>query len=166
MRMQEFGLQKTEKPTFVFTPADRAAFFDARVAALHAGLKLTPEQEKLWPAVETAVRTAAKNALDRHQKFQSEPRPESLIDRLRQRGENAVARGEILQAIANAAAPLYATLSEDQKHRLPVLLHGLKPHFFNRHFAMMDGGHEHLGSRHGGGPDELEGFAPGEPKDH
>src|ERR1700751_1278626 len=32
---------------------DAAAFTDARIAALKAGLKLTPEQEKNWPAVET-----------------------------------------------------------------------------------------------------------------
>ena len=29
---------------------DIAAFGDARIAALHAGLKLTAEQEKNWPA--------------------------------------------------------------------------------------------------------------------
>ena len=33
-------------------PEDRAAFADARIAAVHAGLKLTPDQEKLWPPVE------------------------------------------------------------------------------------------------------------------
>ena len=38
------------------TPEDRAAFTDARIAALHAGLKLTPDQEKLWPPVEAAIR--------------------------------------------------------------------------------------------------------------
>src|ERR1043165_4631460 len=39
---------------------DVAAFTDARVAALKAGLKLTAEQEKNWPAVETAIRDLAK----------------------------------------------------------------------------------------------------------
>ena len=37
-------------------PEDRAAFVDARIAAVHAGLKLTADQEKLWPPVESAVR--------------------------------------------------------------------------------------------------------------
>jgi hypothetical protein len=37
------------------SPEDRAAFTDARIAAVHAGLKLNPDQEKLWPPVETAV---------------------------------------------------------------------------------------------------------------
>jgi zinc resistance-associated protein len=142
----------------VFSPADRAAFLDARIAALHAGLKLTPEQEKLWPAVETALRTAANDAMARRQKFKDAPAPASLVDRLRRRGENTVARGQNLEAIADAAAPLYATLSEDQKHRLPVLMHGLGPHFFQHHFAMMGDGQENWGRR--GGWDEPEGFAP------
>jgi zinc resistance-associated protein len=142
----------------VFSPADRAAFLDARIAALRAGLTLSPEQEKLWPAVETALRTEANNAMARRQKFKDAPAPTSLVDRLRRRGEIAVARGQNLEAIADAAAPLYATLSEDQKHRLPVLMHGLGPHFLKRHFAMMDDGQEFWWRR--GGWDKPEGFAP------
>src|SRR6201991_5236910 len=46
-------------------PEDRAAFADARIAAVHAGLKLNADQEKLWPAVETAVREFAKLRIDR-----------------------------------------------------------------------------------------------------
>jgi zinc resistance-associated protein len=142
-----------------FSPADRAAFLDAGIAALHAGLTLSPEQEKLWPAVETALRTAANNAMARRQKFKDAPAPATFVDRLRRRGETAVARGQNLEAIADAAAPLYATLSEDQKHRLPALMRGLRPHFFQRHFAMMGDGREHWGRRVGGW-DEPEGFAP------
>ncbi|MGH6838350.1 MAG: Spy/CpxP family protein refolding chaperone [Methylocella sp.] len=142
----------------VFSPADHAAFLDARIAALHTGLKLSPEQEKLWPGVEAAVRTAGNNAMARRQKFKDAPAPASFIDRLRRRGENAVARGQNLEAIADAAAPLYATLSDDQKQRLPVLMHGFRPHFFHRHFAMMGDGQEQWGRR--GGWDKQEGFAP------
>lgn len=121
-----------------FSDADRAAFLDARIAALHAGLKLSPEQEKLWPPVENALRTAGRTAMERYQKFKNAPAGENLIDRLRQRGENAVARGHNLQAIADAATPLYASLSDEQKHRLPVLMRVLRPHFFHHHhFAMM-----------------------------
>src|ERR1700712_5245637 len=46
-------------------PEDRAAFADARIAAVHAGLKLTPDQEKLWPPVEAAVKDFAKLRIDR-----------------------------------------------------------------------------------------------------
>ena len=42
---------------------DRAAFVDAKIAAVKAGLKLTPDQEKLWPPVEAAVRDFAKQRI-------------------------------------------------------------------------------------------------------
>jgi len=41
------------------------AFANARLAALHAGLGLTPDQEKNWPAFEQASREMAKLRLDR-----------------------------------------------------------------------------------------------------
>src|SRR5580693_5880051 len=47
------------------SPEDRAAFADARIAAVHAGLKLSADQEKLWPPVESAVRDFAKLRIDR-----------------------------------------------------------------------------------------------------
>src|SRR3569623_1509428 len=47
------------------TAQDMAAFGDARIAALKAGLKLTPDQEKNWPAGETAMRDMAKERADR-----------------------------------------------------------------------------------------------------
>src|SRR5579871_7058626 len=47
------------------SPEDRAAMADARIAAVHAGLKLTADQEKLWPPVESAVRDLVKVRIDR-----------------------------------------------------------------------------------------------------
>ena len=47
------------------SPQDRAAFVDAKIAAVHAGLQLTPDQEKNWPPVEAAVRDFAKQRIDR-----------------------------------------------------------------------------------------------------
>jgi hypothetical protein len=37
----------------------RSAFLDARIAALKAGVRLTPSQEATWPAFEQAVRNMA-----------------------------------------------------------------------------------------------------------
>src|SRR4030081_3736424 len=37
-------------------PEDLAAFAHARVAAVHAGLKLSADQEKLWPPLKAAVK--------------------------------------------------------------------------------------------------------------
>src|SRR5208337_4994652 len=44
---------------------DHEALLDAGVAGLKAGLKLTPDQEKLWPPFEAAVRDAAKMRMER-----------------------------------------------------------------------------------------------------
>ena len=53
-------------------PEDRAAFADARIAAVHAGLKLTPDQEKLWPPVE-AARSPLQERLPPHRRASQKP---------------------------------------------------------------------------------------------
>ncbi len=53
------GARGGERPAML-TTEDRAALVDARIAALRTGLRLTPEQEKNWPAVESAIRDLAK----------------------------------------------------------------------------------------------------------
>jgi hypothetical protein len=111
-------------------PEDRAAFVDARIAAVHAGLKLTADQEKLWPPVEAAVRDFAKLRIDRaNARMNAGPgdankdadKPEDPVARLRQRAEDMGATSVALKKIADAADPLYKTLDDGQKRRLAVL---------------------------------------------
>jgi len=47
------------------TAADMAAFTDARIAALKAGLELTPDQAKNWPPFEQALRDMAQLRIQR-----------------------------------------------------------------------------------------------------
>src|ERR1700752_1345439 len=47
------------------SPEDRAAFVDARIAALRAGLELTPDQAKNWPDFEKALRDMAQVRAER-----------------------------------------------------------------------------------------------------
>jgi hypothetical protein len=141
-----------------FSAADRAAFFDARVAALHAGLTLTPDQEKLWPAVETALRETAKTLADRRKKWKEEPRPTDPVQVLQRISEGSLARGVALKKLADAAAPLYASLNDEQKHRVPILLAHLRPH--RQHFAEAD---EHRSGPEGG---EHHGWWSHEHHDH
>lgn len=108
------------------TPQDRAAFFDAHIAAVKAGLQLTPDQEKLWGPVEQAVRDMAKESLDQRQKAAQEGRPADPVARLQRAADAAAARGAALHKLADAARPLWASLSDDQKRRLPMLMHGLR----------------------------------------
>lgn len=130
---------------FKFSDADRAAFLEARIAALHAGLALTPAQEKLWPAVESALRDTHKVIATQRAARRDGPRPTDPVAWLQRVSNNTVERGEALKKLADAAAPLYAALNEDQKHRLPFLLHAARFHFFGRRFADNDGWHGHEG---------------------
>ena len=111
-------------------PEDRAAYADARIAAVHAGLKLTADQEKLWPPVETAVREFAKLRIDRanarmnsSRDDSSQQKPDDPVTRLRDHADNMAATAAAMKKIADAADPLYKTLDDGQKRRLAVLTH-------------------------------------------
>jgi hypothetical protein len=116
-----------------FSAEDRAAFADARIAAVHAGLKLNADQEKLWPPVETAVRDFAKLRIDRANARMNEPNSQDAqkdaqqsddpVARLRERADNMAASAAALKKIADAADPLYKTLDDGQKRRLTFLTH-------------------------------------------
>jgi hypothetical protein len=113
------------------TPEDRAAFIDARIAAVHAGLKLTADQEKLWPPVEAAVRDFAKLRIDRANARMNAPQNQSQdaqkdddpLARLRERAETMAVSAEAMKKVADAADPLYKTLDDGQKRRLAILTH-------------------------------------------
>ena len=100
---------------------DISAFGDARIAALHAGLKLTAEQEKNWPAVESALRDLAKQRSERFAASASADRPADALERLRLRAEVMAERGAALKKLADAAGPLYKSLDEGQKNRFVML---------------------------------------------
>jgi hypothetical protein len=132
-------------------PEDRAALTDARIAAVKTGLKLTPEQEKLWPPVEAAVRDLAKLRIDRanarmnaERDSQNSPKPDDPVARLRERAETMATTAAAMKRIADAADPLYKTLDDGQKRRLAILTHvggrsgggGWRHHGFERR---MDG---------------------------
>lgn len=150
------------------SPEDRAAMADARIAAVKAGLKLTPDQEKLWPPLETAVRDFTKLRADRaNVRMQArqaagarETRPDP-VTRLRNRAERMADTSAALKKIADAADPLYKTLDDGQKRRLAVLTR-MEGGFFGggRHWHHHHGDH---GFRRDRGPDhERPQIAPGE----
>jgi len=141
---------------FHFSDADRAAFLDARIAALHAGLTLTADQEKLWPPVESALRDVNKVVAAQRAARRSEPRPADPIAWLQRVSDNTTARGQALKKLADAAAPLYASLSDDQKQRLPVLLHAAHFHFFGPRLAENDHWRDHDGGWRDQGPGDHQ----------
>lgn len=100
---------------------DREAMAAARIAAVKAGLLLTPEQEKLWPAVESAFRDGMKQREEWRARMDKEGVAANPVDRMRRMGEMASARGAMMTRFADAAAPLYNSLTDDQKRRLQML---------------------------------------------
>ncbi|WP_371347622.1 Spy/CpxP family protein refolding chaperone [Ancylobacter sp. IITR112] len=103
------------------------AMSDARIAALKAGLKLTPDQEKLWPALESALQDAAKQRMARRAEHRAmrEAQPEGerpdVIERLRAQADGMIGRGETMKKVADAAAPLYDALDGAQQRRFAIL---------------------------------------------
>lgn len=121
---------------------DRAALVDAKIAAVKAGLKLSPEQEKMWPPVEAAVRDFAKQRMalanaraserearraERDQKGSQDGKPAAAdqtrdpMARLRDRADRMAETAAGLKKIADAADPLYKSLDDGQKRRLSML---------------------------------------------
>ena len=138
-----------------FGRAELESLADARVAAIQGGLRLTAEQQKLWPPVEQAVRAMAAERIERVERRREAraggDRPDDFMERIDRRAERAAERAQRLSTLQGALKPLWATLDERQKRVLPVL--------------MRDGGgmrmagrmhHRHHGGHYGphrGGPD-------------
>jgi hypothetical protein len=109
---------------------DWKALTDTRIHVIKAALQLTPAQEKLWPAVEEAIRFRAQNRQERLAKIKE--RVEAMHDRgpgaslsdrnpvefLNRRASALAQRSAGLKKLAEAWDPLYRTLDADQKGRM------------------------------------------------
>src|ERR1700685_3724623 len=90
---------------------DVSAFADARIAALKAGLELTPDQTKNWPAFEAALRNMVQLRIDRIKARQAAQQqdqaqtPTSPFDRLAERPAARRQRSVALKEIAHAGGP-------------------------------------------------------------
>jgi hypothetical protein len=157
-------------------PEDRAALADARIAAVHAGLKLNPDQEKLWPPVEAAARDFAKLRIDRaNARMNAKPddsqdaqKPDDPVARLRERAETMATMAAAMKRVADAADPLYKTLDDGQKRRL-ALLTQMGGRFGGggwRHGGMMDrgGGDRDWGHDRDRGPGGMDRGGRGGPE--
>jgi len=127
------------------SPEDRAAFVDAGIAALKAGLELTPEQAKNWPEFEKALRDRAQLCAERiaaHEAVEQNPdiAPSAPFDRLAQRAGNMAKTSAALKRIAETGKPLYDSLSDPQKARFKKLARMLRPHHHRMHAWNRDDG--------------------------
>jgi LTXXQ motif family protein len=117
--------------------ADMSALTDARITIIKTALQLTPDQEKLWPPIETAIRDRAKDRQARlafaeqrvgerrEQRSQGNVveaiRDRNPIDFMHRRAEALDQRGADMKKLADAWQPLYQTLTPDQKRRMGAL---------------------------------------------
>ena len=119
---------REDGPRWQPSAQDMKAFTDARVAALKAGLELTPEQEKNWPAVEAASRDMAKARADRMAARANEQPPSDPVECLHRRAERLGTIAAGLKKLADAEEPLYKSLDDAQKQRFKILTQALRPH--------------------------------------
>ena len=112
---------------------------DIRVGVIRAALQLTPEQEKLWPAVEEAIRARAETRyrqLAALGERMGQWRDVDPVQLYRQRADVLADRAAGLRKLADAWQPLYQSLTADQKTRLRLVtvraIEGLRNAIENR----------------------------------
>jgi zinc resistance-associated protein len=127
---------------------DFDALTDARMAAIQAGLRLNPEQQRLWTPVEQALRAMATHRAERMQERRARMQerrdrdwdrdwdrdddrdradrgardPDRMVENLEDRAQRLTAAAQRVTALSDAMKPFWASLSEDQKRLAPVLM--------------------------------------------
>ena len=113
--------------------ADLKKLTDLRIDLIKAALQMTPDQTKLWPPVESAIRARAENRQARLAKIvetvgkrADESRIEVLENRdpvafMQRHAEALAQRSADLNKLAAAWEPLYKTLSPEQRKRMGAL---------------------------------------------
>ena len=109
---------------------DRNTVTDLRIDLVKAALQLTPEQQKLWPPVEGAIRARAEDRKARLAKIGETVgmrvdqnsvevmRNRDPIAFLQRRSQALAQRSADLDKLAEAWQPLYNTFSPEQRQRM------------------------------------------------
>ncbi len=111
---------------------ERNSLTDMRIEIVKAALQMTPEQEKLWPPVESAIRARAEDRKARLAKIgetvgkRAENPVEAIRNRdpiafLQKRSEALAQRSADLDKLAEAWQPLYKTFTPEQRRRMGAL---------------------------------------------
>jgi len=148
---------------------DREALLDAKLGGLKAGLRLTPDEEKLWAPFESAVRDAAQMRME-HMQGMMERMQEmrhmdnnggmedgeamSPVDRLDRMASRLTQAGAALQKVADAAKPLYASLDDSQKRVFGFLAHEMMTMGRGPDQMGSQGRHHHYHEEEGGAEEQ------------
>jgi hypothetical protein len=98
--------------------AEDQAELEGRIASLKAGLMLTEDQAKNWPAFEKAYREFVKVRIEQWGKFRDWQRSDNPIENMEARADFAIRRAAAMKEFAAAAMPLYNSLDPSQQRRL------------------------------------------------
>ncbi|MBR0711746.1 Spy/CpxP family protein refolding chaperone [Bradyrhizobium liaoningense] len=132
------SIASAQAPSSPATPerlnaVDRNTLVDMRIDLTKAALQLTPDQEKLWPPVESAIRARAEDRRARVAKISEtvgrradQNAVETMRNRdpiafLQRRSETLAQRSADLDKLAEAWQPLYKTLNPEQRQRMGAL---------------------------------------------
>ena len=89
-----------------------AVLSDAQIASIKLRLKLTPDQQQMWPAVEVALRSLT-----------YDKKSGGYRDGQGSRVASIDTSGPEVQNLNSAAYPLLMSFSDDQKHEMNALAH-------------------------------------------
>ena len=98
---------------------------DTQLKSMKTNLHLSADQEALWGPFEAAVKDGAKARVLALQKEQSDSL--SPMDRNLAKADRIAQGQATIETMVDAAKPLYASLSEEQKHKFVTLGRMLVP---------------------------------------
>lgn len=84
---------------------------ESGIARFKSALRLTPDQEKHWPRVESALREIARNS------DQSDNDQRGMLRRIGSRATEMVLSAAAMKRLVSAAQPLMKTLDVEQKSK-------------------------------------------------
>lgn len=100
----------------------------ARAAQLKADLRLTADQEKSWAGFETAIKTTWSKQVERRIAWRNAHSDQNAnadeIDEMRKQADAQIEISNDRKKLADAAAPLYKGLDDQQKRRFSGVLFG------------------------------------------
>lgn len=106
----------------LYGAVDAQAVLEARLLALKTVMTLSPEQQKLWPPVEAAIRVVAKLSAERRAERAKAPPPADFVDILDRIADAEALRARDLKIVTAALKPLVASLTPEQQRRIPAFL--------------------------------------------
>lgn len=119
------GPARANMPASAMQLPDPLKMADERLAEAKAQLNLTAEQEKSWPAIETAVKALYKLQVDQMHAIMNRLHPGQApmdpFDSVVLRADMMAATASAMKGIVDAAKPLALNMSSEQKMRLADL---------------------------------------------